>query len=73
MRWPWSREPRPSEDARHALVHARRQLVDTDRLDAAADDMTRRADLIGDRWEETRRRNHVAEAVVESIRRRHAS
>lgn len=74
MRWPWQhpQEPRPSEDARHALGQARRQLVDTERLDAAADDMGRRADEIGDRWQETRRRNHVAEAVVESIRRRHA-
>lgn len=70
MRWPRRRERLPSEDARHAVEHAHRQLADAQALGRAADELGRRADELSDRWRETARVNHVAEAVVESIRRR---
>lgn len=60
----------PSEDARCALEQAHRALADAEALGRAADDLTRRADAVGDRWRQTRETNHVAEAVVESIRRK---
>lgn len=64
------RKPQPSEDAKHALEQACRQLADTQALGEAADDLARRADESHCRWQEARQRNHVAEAVVESIRRK---
>lgn len=71
MRWPWRRrEVSPSEDARSALEQAHRALTDAQRLGEAADDLKRRADTVSDQWRETREVNHVADAVVESIRRR---
>jgi hypothetical protein len=67
----WRRhQAEPSEDARHAVEQAHRQLADAQALGRAAEDLVRRADESRDRWLETRQRNHVAEAVVESIRRR---
>lgn len=71
--WPWRRSQpvaEPSEDARHAVEHSRRQLADTERLDRAVDDLARRADDVSDQWQETRARNGIAEAAIDSIMRR---
>lgn len=74
MRWPFRRRvhrgPTPSEDARSALEQAHRALSDAHRLGEAADDLKRRADEVHDQWQETAERNHVIEAVVDTIQRR---
>lgn len=71
--WPRSKPQQaasPSEDARCSLEQAHRALADAEALHRAADDLTRRADEVGDRWRETAARNHIAEALVDSIRRK---
>jgi hypothetical protein len=70
--WPFRRRrpASPSDEARCALEQAQRALADAQRLGRAADDLGRRADEIRDQWQAARDRNHVAEAVVESILRR---
>jgi hypothetical protein len=72
MRWPWQPppQPQPSEDARHVLGQAQRQLADTRALGRAADDLNRRAEESNDRWRETRERNHVREAIEDAIKRK---
>jgi len=60
----------PSEDARHALGQAERQLADARALGRAADDLIRRGDEVGERWRQTRDVNHVAEAAVKAIMRK---
>ena len=52
------------------VAHMNRALTDARHLGRAAEDLARRAETLSDEWRETRRTNHVAEAVVESIRRR---
>lgn len=49
---------------------AERALADAKRLGRAADDLARRADEVSDRWRETRRTNHVKEAVEDLFSRR---
>lgn len=64
MKWPWRRRrssPQPSEDARAALAHARKQLVDTERFSA-------RADEVADHLARISRRNHIAESIIQAIR-----
>lgn len=64
MRWPWRRRchhPEPSEDARAALYHARRQLADTERLSERVDEVAGHLDRIA-------RRNHLAESIIQAIR-----
>ena len=70
MRWPWRRTVQPSEDARHAVEQAHRSLKDAQALGRAADDLTRRGDEIGERWQYTRDTNHVADAAVKAIMRK---
>ena len=65
MRWPWCRRKacgRPSEEADHAAWEARRGLADARALGSRVEQIAR--DL-----EETRRRNHFAEAIAASMRR----
>jgi hypothetical protein len=63
MRWPWRcRAGRPTEEAHHAAWEALRGLQDVQALTARAEDVARRLD-------ETRRRNHFAEAIAASMRR----
>lgn len=52
-----------SEEARDALWQAQRGLLDAHRLEAAAQDVEKRL-------RDTQERNHFAEAVERSIRRR---
>ena len=66
MRWPWRRRreccpPEPSEDARAALVHARRQLVDTERLSERVEEVAGDLDRIV-------HRNHIAESIAQALR-----
>jgi hypothetical protein len=49
---------------------ADRALADAERLGRAADDLTRRAGAVGDRWRETREVNHFREAFEETFTRR---
>lgn len=64
------RHPRPDVDMDAAEWEADRAIADARTLGRGADDLLRRADAVGERWRQTREVNHVAEAVVESIRRR---
>lgn len=59
--WPWSRRcPQPTEDARHAVEQAQRQLRDVDRR-------SQRVDEVAEQLHEIRRRNHFGEAVRQSF------
>ena len=66
MRWPWRHHsedhpPQPSEDARAALYHARKQLADTERFSERVDD-------VADHLSRIARRNHIAESIIQAIR-----
>lgn len=62
MRWPFrKRQPQPSEDARHAVWQAERQLKDTEKMSC-------RVDEVADQLHEIRRRNHFGDAVTRAIR-----
>lgn len=62
MWWPWRRCPSgPSPEAVHAVEQARRQLKDAQRL-------SERVDEVADQLARIRRRNHIAEAVIQAIR-----
>lgn len=68
--WPWRRRPSvPSEDARTAVQQAGRALQDADRLAEHISEVASRAHRVADRADEVRRVNHIAEAVMESMRR----
>lgn len=61
-RWWLNKSPRPApEDADEAVVQARRALAD-------ARNFSRRVEDVAERLQETRRRNHFAEAVARAIR-----
>ena len=62
--WPKRRkpQPQPSLEAKEALRQARRELVDAEALDSAAE-------IVERRLQETKDRNHFAEAVIRSMRR----
>lgn len=63
MRWPWRRRPcpGPSAESVHAVEQARRQLRDAQRL-------SERVDEVASQLHEIRRRNHIAEAVIQAIK-----
>ena len=70
MRWPWPRRvSRPSQDAQAAVDQVGRALRDVDRLAEHITEVSERANAVARRADEVRARNHVAEAVIESIRR----
>ena len=62
--WPKRRPrpPEPSHEAIEALRQARRELQDAEALDSAAE-------IVERRLQETKDRNHFAEAVIRSMRR----
>lgn len=60
--WPFSKKrPEACEEATAALWEAQRALRD-------ANDLYSRAEVVADKLEETRRRNHFGEAVTRAIR-----
>ena len=63
MRWPFHRRrcPQPSAEAQHAVEQAQRQLRDAQRL-------SKRVDEVADQLAQIRRRNHIAEAVIQAIK-----
>lgn len=72
MRAPWSwrhRRSEPSEDARAAVQQAGRAIRDTERLTEHIGEVATRAHQVAARADEVRRVNHIAEAVMESMRR----
>lgn len=69
--WAWRRHPpAPSEDARAAVQQADRALRDAHRLAEHINEVSFRADAVARRADEVRARNHFAEAIEDSIRRR---
>lgn len=74
MKW-WPRRHRrqasSERDAHYAadVAHMNRALTDAKHLGRAADELTHRADEINEGWQRTVRRNGIAEAAIESIRR----
>lgn len=62
MKWPpWGRMPQATEDAESAKAEAERALRD-------ARNFARRVEDVTCRLQETRRRNHFAEALARAIR-----
>lgn len=59
--WPFSKKRPANAEATAALWEAHRALRD-------ADDLYCRAEVVANKLEETRRRNHFGEAVTRAIR-----
>lgn len=70
MRWPWRRRRGcPTEEAQQATQESERAYKDARVQRAIAEDTHLRATETAARLDETRRRNHFAEAVARSMRR----
>ena len=61
MRWPWAKEHGASPEAEAAEQQADRALLDAEALRGRAEEVARSLS-------NTRRVNHIAEAVIRSIR-----
>lgn len=68
--WPWrKRMAQPTEEATHAAAESVRGLLDAQAMHKQASDSNRKAEDVASRLEQTRQRNHFADAVAESMER----